>query len=216
MISPDICKTWCIFHSWPKEIINIIPIIKICFFFLLFPFKKEIKQTTKINQEKPVCVAFHFFASVASAQGFSCFSRVSLERQPRRSFGTLLRRSVQRRLVATLCLGWKLGWDSWRWKVGFRWFVVCLSLGFLVRLVVCWFWLFVGLQPSLVVVGVLFFFFLLWVGSMFPMETLVWFWFGSVWLAKKDAWNIMPLKEDTIFFKFDGSFSQLLLENSCG
>lgn len=38
-----------------------------------------------------------------------------------------------------------------------------------------WFWLFVGLQPSLVVVGVLFFFFLLWVGSMFPMETLVWF-----------------------------------------
>ena len=68
--------------------------------------------------------------------------------------------------------------------------VRCLfgSLGYLVRF--GWFVgfvLFVGLEPSLVVVGVLLFFFLLWVGSMFPMETLVWFWFGSVWLAKKDA-----------------------------
>ena len=119
-------KPWCIFHSWPKGNHQHHSNHQNLLLFSLFPFKKEIKQTTKINQEKPVCVAFHFFASVASAQGFSCSPRVSLERQPRRSFGALLRRSVQRRLVATLCFGWKLGWASWRWNGWCRWFVVCL------------------------------------------------------------------------------------------
>ena len=161
--------------------------------------KKErfLHDFTNINQGNRF-VAFDFFASLLRLllllPGFRC------QRKTGRSFGTLLRRSVQRRLVATLCFGWKLGWASWRLKKttivgGFT--VGSLSLFFVLGfwfvwlwlvLVVCWF-LVLWFVIVWVVVGVLVWFWFGLVLGWFGVSYVRWFGFGFglVWLAKKGS-----------------------------